>query len=391
MTTTRVLIIDDDPAVQIALPETLRLWVPGMLVDVYGSARVALDRIETTDYDAIVSDIRMPEIDGITLLERIRTIRPTTPTLLITGHSDQSVAIRALRGGAYDYIIKPIDREYFVSALKRAVQMRQLRRQTEEQKASLDRYATQLEEIVEARTRDVLNTLEQRVQERTAELMAANAACRKEILERQQAEKDLQESRHSLHAVVEAVPCLIVLTDPDGRLLMFNRTAEELTGYTREEALGKRLRDLLIPPAWEPTLQQTHDGASQSGFHAAQTTPWVTKTGQERLIEWRCTVFPYLQYEDPCVLGVGIDVTEQQATESKIRKLNTELDQQVQAYVAVVRDLKAFQAELQEKISDLEKFEEVVVGRELKMIALEKELAALQRERDRLQAKRERV
>ena len=98
-----------------------------------------------------------------------------------------------------------------------------------------------------------------------------------------------------------------------------------------------------------------------------------------------------MQYEDPCVLGVGIDVTERQATESKIRRLNTELDQQVQAYAAVVRDLKASQAELQEKINDLEKFEEVVVGRELKMIALEKEIAALQRERDRLKAERERI
>ena len=391
MTTARVLIIDDDPAVQVALPETLRLWMPGTLVDVCGSPRVALDRIETTDYDAIVSDIRMPDIDGIALLERIRTVRPATPTLLITGHSDQSLAIRALRGGAYDYITKPIDREYFVNALKRAVQMRRLRRQMEEQKVLLERYATQFEEMVETRTRDVLNTLEQRVKERTAELMAANEACNREIVERQQAEKALQESRHSLRAVVEAVPCLIVLTDPDGRLLQFNHTAEELTGYTREEVLGKRLRDLFIPSAWEPTFQPTQDNSLQSGSHAVQTTPWVTKAGDERLIEWRCAVFPYMQYEDPCVLGVGIDVTERQATESKIRKLNTELDQQVQAYAAVVRDLKASQAELQEKINDLEKFEEVVVGRELKMIALEKEIAALQRERDRLKAERERI
>ncbi|MBD0306370.1 MAG: response regulator, partial [Nitrospiraceae bacterium] len=58
-----------------------------------GSPRVALDRIETTDYDAIVSDIRMPDIDGIALLERIRIVRPATPTLLITGHSNQSLAI----------------------------------------------------------------------------------------------------------------------------------------------------------------------------------------------------------------------------------------------------------------------------------------------------------
>ncbi|HJU04581.1 MAG TPA: response regulator [Nitrospiraceae bacterium] len=390
MTTARILVIDDDPAVQVALPETLRLWIPGVLIDICGSGRVALGRIEATDYDAIVSDIRMPDMDGLMLLERIRTLRPSTPTILITGHGDHTLAIQALRGGAYDYIIKPVDREYVVGCLNRAIQMRHVSRQAEEHKAALERYSTQLQEIVETRTRELLNTLEQRVQERTADLMKSNEALQRELADRRHTEKALQEGQRSLYDMLETVPCLIVLTDPAGSVILFNRLAEELTGYTRDKVLGKRLADLFIPPAWEPAALPPADDAMAKDS-SAHTMPWLTKTGQERLIEWRCSQFRSPQYEDPCVLGVGIDVTQRRFTENKIRTLNAELDQQVKAYATVVQDLKASKTALQEKIQDLEKFEEVVVGRELKMIALEKEIAVLRRERDLLKATREQV
>jgi len=80
------------------------------MVDTADSGRAALDLIISTDYDAIVTDIKMPGTDGLALLTEIRTRRPDTPTLMITGHGDHALTIDALRGGAYDFIQKPIDR-----------------------------------------------------------------------------------------------------------------------------------------------------------------------------------------------------------------------------------------------------------------------------------------
>jgi len=137
MTSARVLIVDDDPALLQALPETLRLRAGGLAVDTCDSASAALDRIATTDYDAIISDIKMPGMDGLALLAEVRALRPDTPTLLITGHGEHSLAVQALRGGAYDFIQKPIDREYFVASLNRAIHTRQLSRRVKE----LDRLA----------------------------------------------------------------------------------------------------------------------------------------------------------------------------------------------------------------------------------------------------------
>jgi signal transduction histidine kinase len=156
-----VLIVDDDPALLQALPQTLHLRIPGIKVDTCDSALEALKQIQEHDYDAIVRDIKMPGMDGLALLTKIKELRPETPTLLITGHGEHEIAIHALRGGAYDYIQKPIDREYCVAALGRAVQTHQLQRQVIEQQRALELHAL---------------SLEQKVQERTIELARASAA-----------------------------------------------------------------------------------------------------------------------------------------------------------------------------------------------------------------------
>jgi serine phosphatase RsbU (regulator of sigma subunit)/DNA-binding response OmpR family regulator/anti-sigma regulatory factor (Ser/Thr protein kinase) len=161
MTPPRVLIIDDDPALLEALPETIHLRMPGTIVETAGAAGPALERIAAVDYDAILSDIKMPGKDGLVLLGDVRAARPDTPVLLITGHGEHDLAIRSLRSGAYDYIQKPIDREYLIASLGRAVQVRQLRRQIAEQQQALTRHAGYLETTVQERTSELRRTIEQ--------------------------------------------------------------------------------------------------------------------------------------------------------------------------------------------------------------------------------------
>jgi signal transduction histidine kinase len=152
----RVLIVDDDLALLQALPQAIALRMKNMHVDTSDSAQNALQQVQESEYDAIVSDIKMPGIDGITLIERLQDLCPDTPTLLITGHGERDLAIRALRVGAYDFIQKPIDRDYFVSSLQRAIQTRQMRRQIAEQQEALEQYTRQLEQTVAERTRELV-------------------------------------------------------------------------------------------------------------------------------------------------------------------------------------------------------------------------------------------
>lgn len=156
MSQPRILIVDDDAALLEALPTALQIRMPEMHVDTCDSALAALEKIAQTDYDTIVSDVKMPEMDGLALLGEIHSLRPDTPTLLITGHGEHDLAIQALRGAAYDFIQKPIDRDYFVASLARAIQVRQLRRQVAEQRLALEAHAASLEETVRERTRELL-------------------------------------------------------------------------------------------------------------------------------------------------------------------------------------------------------------------------------------------
>jgi two-component system, OmpR family, phosphate regulon sensor histidine kinase PhoR len=116
-------------------------------VEACDSASAALSRIADEDFDAIVTDIKMPGMDGLALLDEIQTLRPETPTLLITGHGEHDLAVQALRRGAYDYIQKPIDREYFTASLRRAIERRELAKRVERQRLELERHSHVLEHV----------------------------------------------------------------------------------------------------------------------------------------------------------------------------------------------------------------------------------------------------
>src|SRR5205823_1064459 len=147
----RVLLVDDDPALLQALPQALRLRMGGVTVETADSAAAALDRIAARDYDAIVTDIKMPGMDGLALLAEIRTRRPDTPTLMITAYGENDLIVGALRGGACDFIHKPIDRDYLITALRRAMATREASRRVKEQQLALEHHLDTLEAVVEER------------------------------------------------------------------------------------------------------------------------------------------------------------------------------------------------------------------------------------------------
>jgi len=140
------------------------------------------------------------------------------------------------------------------------------------------------------------------------------------ITDRKRAEEALKETQRSLEAVVETVPSLIVLTDAEGRILMFNRACEELTGYKREEVIGKKIPELFLPPEWIPVVQKRFADPYAPEVRAPHENPWLTKSGEERLIEWRCTALPSPKDGRPCVLGTGVDITERKQADEALRK-----------------------------------------------------------------------
>jgi PAS domain S-box-containing protein len=210
----RILIVDDDASLLEALPQALRLRMNGVLVETSDSAGDALERVVATDYDAIVTDIKMPGMDGLELLSEIKQRRPATPTLLITGHGEHDLAVRALRGGAYDFIQKPIDRDYFVASLERAIQMRRLDRRVEAQKLALERHARVLEHVGDG----------------------------------------------------------VFLVDHEGVIRLWNRAAEGITGLPAGSVLGRRADEAI--PGWRDVARLVPVGTTPApGGSRAETVP----------------------------------------------------------------------------------------------------------------------
>lgn len=120
----RVLVVDDDQDICDATTDCLK--GRGYEVTATTSATAALREVKAGDFDAVLTDIGMTEMDGLHLCERIHGARPDVPVIIVTGQGSLDMAIGALRSGAYDFITKPIDADLLAHSVARAVQHRQL-------------------------------------------------------------------------------------------------------------------------------------------------------------------------------------------------------------------------------------------------------------------------
>jgi signal transduction histidine kinase len=178
-----ILIVDDEASVRDSLYQWFK--ADGYRVDTAEEATGALKKLQDNPWDIILLDIRMPGMDGIKLQQHIKQIDPNVVTIIITAYASVETAVQALKEGAFDYVMKPIDPDDLSRLIRNAVEKRRL------------------------------------VQE--------NIQLRRQIEER----------------LIENSTDGVVVADRDGKILIFNRGAEGMLGYSAEEAVGKlSMRDI---------------------------------------------------------------------------------------------------------------------------------------------------
>ena len=122
--TARVLLVDDDEQMRVSTAQALEL--AGFSVEPMASGEEALALAGPGFPGAVVSDIRMPGMDGMTLLGRLHDLDPDIPVILVTGHAEVPLAVEAIRGGAYDFIEKPFVVQELATVIRRAIDHRGL-------------------------------------------------------------------------------------------------------------------------------------------------------------------------------------------------------------------------------------------------------------------------
>jgi two-component system response regulator HydG len=135
-TRARVLIVEDEEAARSALAKLLKS--EGLDVEVAEDGEAALIKTEERAPDLIVTDVSMPKMDGLELLAKVREKHKDLPVIVVTSAHDLSVAVRAMRAGAEDFITKPIDFDALIVAIERALEHRDVRLEAESLRRQLD-------------------------------------------------------------------------------------------------------------------------------------------------------------------------------------------------------------------------------------------------------------
>jgi PAS domain S-box-containing protein len=277
-----VLVIDDDDVIRIAFID----YLEDMGYQVLGAenGRVGVNLFDTQQIDLVMVDLRMPEMDGLEVLEYITRKAPDIPLIVISGTGIISDAIEALHKGAWDYILKPIE-DYSIldHAIEGALEKKRLRQENR-------RYQQHLEQIVD---------------ERTEALTRANA--------------QLHASEKQFRLILDHIRIGIVIVEEDSRHVLYvNPTAAQMVKCSADEIIGSRCHDVLCPtkPDGCPVLN--------SGSEIESAEKFLKTIDGERIPVLKSvsrTIFD----GKACLLESFVDLTAQKKTEAEKKVLENQL------------------------------------------------------------------
>jgi FixJ family two-component response regulator len=137
-----VFIVDDDPAMRDSLG--FLIGSVGRRVETYASAEDFLEAYDKERPGCIVLDVRMPGLSGLELMEKLNEDRFAPPVVLITGHGDIPMAVRALKAGAFDFIEKPFSDQVLLERIQQALQKDTQERASEQDRSDIERRSDRL-------------------------------------------------------------------------------------------------------------------------------------------------------------------------------------------------------------------------------------------------------
>jgi len=207
---TTILIIDDDAAVRQSFADHLEDLDYRILMAENG--RIGLETFDGESADLVLVDLRMPEVDGLEVLAHIRETSPDTPLIVVSGTGVIADAVEALRRGAWDYMLKPIeDLSVLTHAVENALEKAQLKRENR-------RYQEHLEQMVAQRTRAL-----------------------------EQATEGLVRSEQQFRSILDNIQSGIVIVDANTRQIVYvNPAVAEMVGSLPEDIVGRRCNDSLF-------------------------------------------------------------------------------------------------------------------------------------------------
>ena len=145
-----VLLVDDEEVFLEQLKETLKASHPEFRIDTAEDGVSALEKLSKSYYDIVLTDIKMPRMDGITLLKEIRSRYPSTYVVMITAFGSVTSAVEAMKYGAYDFLEKPFNMDTLELSLAKIIKQQEILEENIRLKGQVQRHAQGIDQIVGA-------------------------------------------------------------------------------------------------------------------------------------------------------------------------------------------------------------------------------------------------
>jgi PAS domain S-box-containing protein len=152
--------------------------------------------------------------------------------------------------------------------------------------------------------------------EAVVQVFASRAAAE---LERRMAEQELERQRLFAESLLDMVASLVLVVDPEGRVLRFNRACEATSGWTEAEVRGQLFWEALWPPDLQPRAAEVFGGGAAEATPAAYDSTWLTRSGDRRLIHWASRAIRDDDGVLTSIIGTGVDITDSRRTEEALR------------------------------------------------------------------------
>jgi signal transduction histidine kinase/DNA-binding response OmpR family regulator len=316
----KVLVVDDDPFALRSMARALGGESYQVVTAASGSG--AIDLLKQDSFDLVLTDLKMPEVDGLAVLREAREIAPRAVVLILTGYASLESAIEALRKGAYDYLVKPCADDELKLKIARGLERVRLAEERQHAEEMLRRAHDELEE---------------RVQERTAELAKANEALQAEITARKQVDgefkellKKIERAKQEWESTADSLPDLVCLVDHRGRIMRANRTVETWNLARVVDVKGRGVHELLHPGCADSScyLNAFWKGAWEGALRGqpAQCEAYDQFLKRYVLVQLQ----PWKDWGKGTALGSTVvvvrDITERMRAEERVQHL---LDQQI--------------------------------------------------------------
>ena len=353
--TANILLVEDEIGMRTTLCAILE--DAGYRVTGLEKGAEALEMIKSRLFNVVITDIRLPDVDGMQILELAKETNPEVTVIMMTGYASLETAVEAVNEGAYAYFVKPVNMDEMKTTIVNALRQQRLSRENKRLVDNLQRSNKLLFEANEELQIEITERkrAEQELQEKNEQLDTQNEELQATEKKLRAFNEELQTSKERYRSLVDNTSDWIWEVDQNSIYTYASPKIKDLLGYEPEEVIGKTPFDFMHPDEVERVARIFRAGLESPEPLTGLEYTNLHKDG--RLVVLETNSVPFFDADGRLCgyRGIDRDITERKRAEEDLQEKNEQLDAQNEELQSQAEELMAQQQELIEKTREVER------------------------------------